>query len=154
MENLNNNLPGNNDVNKPIPLDDIEEHNPGSGGGVSRAPLNLGSSGQTRAVPQRPRSVQSQRPAVQKNPRPAGVQTTQPVTAHNAPVAQMASFGRITGVKTFFTKLHAGALEFLDEQIKSWLEKNPEIVVKRTNITTGEVTGKKSEPNILITVWY
>ena len=61
---------------------------------------------------------------------------------------------RITGVKTFFTKLHPGALEFLDEQITNWLKNNPGVVVKRTNITTGEVQAKKTEPNVIITVWY
>ncbi len=61
---------------------------------------------------------------------------------------------RITGVKTFFTKLHPGAMEFLDEQINKWLKDNPGIVIKRTDTTTGEVQAKKSEPNIIITVWY
>lgn len=61
---------------------------------------------------------------------------------------------RITGVRTFFTKLHPGALEFLDEQITNWLRNNPGVVVKRTNVTTGEVQAKKTEPNVIITVWY
>jgi hypothetical protein len=61
---------------------------------------------------------------------------------------------RITGVKTFFTKLHPGAMEFLDEQISNWLRRNPGITIKRTNITTGDVQAKKTEPNIIITVWY
>ncbi len=61
---------------------------------------------------------------------------------------------RITHVKTFFTKLHAGSLEFLDQQINHWLKENPDIVIKRTNTTVGEVVAKKSEQNIVITVWY
>jgi hypothetical protein len=64
------------------------------------------------------------------------------------------SSDRITGVRTFFTKLHAGAIEFLDQQITSWLKANPNLSVKRTNVATGEVQGKKTEPNIIITVWY
>lgn len=61
---------------------------------------------------------------------------------------------RITGVKTFFTKLHAGAIEFLDGQITKWLSDNPGITIKRTDTVTGTVTGKKTEPNIIVTVWY
>lgn len=61
---------------------------------------------------------------------------------------------RITGVKTFFSKLHPGALDFLDKQITNWLRNNPGLVIKRTNTTTGEVQAKKAEPNIIITVWY
>lgn len=61
---------------------------------------------------------------------------------------------RITGVKTFFAKLHPGAMDFLDKQIANWLKNNPGLVVKRTNTTTGEVQAKKTEPNIIITVWY
>jgi hypothetical protein len=58
------------------------------------------------------------------------------------------------GVKTFFTKLHAGAIEFLDEQITNWLKDNPGITIKRTNTVTGEIQGTKTEPNIIVTVWY
>jgi hypothetical protein len=61
---------------------------------------------------------------------------------------------RITGVKTFFTKLHPGAMDFLDKQITNWLRNNPGLVIKRTDTTTGEVQAKKTEPNIIITVWY
>ncbi len=70
------------------------------------------------------------------------------------PVKKVVSSQRITGVKTFFTKLHPGAMDFLDKQISNWLKNNPSLVVKRTNITTGEVQAKKTEPNIIITVWY
>ena len=61
---------------------------------------------------------------------------------------------RITGAKTFCTKLHEGSIEFIDERIKDWLAENPGIVVRRTNTVTGTVTGKKSEPNLIVTVWY
>jgi len=70
------------------------------------------------------------------------------------PVKKVVSSQRITGVKTFFTKLHPGAMDFLDKQISNWLKNNPSLVVKRTNITTGEVQAKKTEPNIIVTVWY
>ncbi len=102
---------------------------------VSHSPLNLGSGG-TVEVPKIKAVVQS-----------------------TGAVAKQAdegiiSAGRITSVKTFFTKLHAGAIEFLDEQITKWLKENPDIVIKRTNIVTGEIQGKKVEPNIIMTVWY
>ena len=66
----------------------------------------------------------------------------------------VSSSERITGVKTFFTKLHAGAIEFMEEQINNWLNDNPDITVKQTNTVTGDIVGKKTEPNIIITVWY
>lgn len=71
-----------------------------------------------------------------------------------AQAVQMPGLGRITGIKTFFTKLHPGAINFLDEQITDWLKKNPDIVVKRTNVVTGEIQSKKTDPNIIITIWY
>ena len=74
--------------------------------------------------------------------------------ATKAPVKKAASTSRITGVKTFFTKLHPGAIDFLDEQIAGWLRDNPEIEIKQTNVNTGDVQSKKTEPNIIITVWY
>ena len=94
---------------------------------VSHSPLNLGS-GDTAGVPE--------------------------VESAAKPTKKVASSERITGVKTFFTKLHPGAMDFLDKQISNWLKNNPNLTVKRTNITTGEVQAKKTEPNIIITVWY
>lgn len=67
---------------------------------------------------------------------------------------QVSSPKRIQHVKTFFTKLHAGSIDFLEQQINSWLKENPGIVIKRTNTTVGNVVAKKTEPNLIITVWY
>jgi len=94
---------------------------------VSHSPLNLGG-GSTAEAPE--------------------------VEPGTRPEKEVASSERITGVKTFFTKLHPGAMDFLDKQISSWLKNNRSLVVKRTNITTGEVQAKKTEPNIIITIWY
>ncbi|MCK4913095.1 MAG: hypothetical protein KAS69_00670 [Planctomycetes bacterium] len=77
-----------------------------------------------------------------------------PKLQKKAAVAAVASQERITGVRTFFTKLHAGAIEFLDGQITEWLKNNPKVVIKRTNTATGEIQGKKTEPSIVVTVWY
>ena len=103
---------------------------------VSRAPLNLGKGVTTPAPPAAPKAPVA-RPAA---PKP-------PVAA--APVGD-----RITTCRTFFTKLHPGAIKFLEEQITSWLKENPGIVIKRTDVTTGEITEKKAEPSLIILVWY
>ncbi len=127
MDNINNvKHTGDENLGRPIPL--------GGDSGqmkVSHSPLNLGGGS----------AVEAPKPAIQK---PAAVK---PANSHGPT-------GRITGVKTFFTKLHAGAMEFLDEQITKWLHENPGIQIKFTNTTTGEVQGKKNEPNIIIHVWY
>ncbi len=152
MDNLgNNSTPGNN-VEKPIPFDNGEKPmppgNPAPAPSVSRAPLNLGGAGKPAAAP--PTPVATPAPAPAPAPRPAA-----PVPVRRTvPEAPVPSGGRITGVKTFFTKLHPGALEFMDEQIGGWLKEHPEIHIKHTNITTGEVQAKKTEPNIIITLWY
>jgi len=142
MDNLgNNNHLGSND--QPIPFDDVDKPIPLGNGpsndspGVSRAPLNLGGGGGQPA------------PAPKPTPR---IVTSTPIA--KKPTTAIASGARITGIKTFFTKLHPGALEFLDEQINGWLAKNPQVNIKHTNITTGQVQAKKTEPNIIITVWY
>jgi hypothetical protein len=143
MDNLGGSkLPGNKDLDKPIPLaDDLDKPIPLDGGDTGRtsvlhSPLNLG--GSSTAGVAKPAPV---KPTVAK-----------PVMAQ--PGEKAVSTDRITGIKTFFTKLHPGAMEFLDGQINDWLKANPGIVIKRTNIATGEVQAKKTEPNIIITVWY
>jgi hypothetical protein len=118
------------DLNEPIPFD-----NDTSGASVSHSPLDLGGGGKTEA------------PKIERPTQPAGA-------AAKKPAEKINSAERITGVKTFFTKLHPGAIDFLDEQITKWLKDNPAISIKRTNTVTGEIQGKKTEPNIVITVWY
>ncbi len=152
MDNLNLNnpagprpihpTPSSDDLNKPIPLADPDKPIPLDLGpapapktNVSHAPLNLGGP----AAP-----AQAAKPAMPQMPRPVA----------QRPAARVVSTDRITGVKTFFTKLHPGALQFLDEQITDWLKQNPGISIKRTDMTTGEVQAKKTEPNIIITIWY
>lgn len=131
-QNLNKPISSRDDPEKAIPFDDS---NPG-GTSVSRSPLNLGGGGSAQAP-----NTGASKPAASK-----------PVASKPAQAA--ASSGRITGVKTFFTKLHPGAIEFLDEQITGWLKANPGIVIKQTDAITGEIQAKKTEPNIIITVWY
>ncbi|MHC4105740.1 MAG: hypothetical protein ACYSR9_12430 [Planctomycetota bacterium] len=126
-QNLNDPIPLDQDFDKPIPLEDISI----GGGGVSHAPLDLGGSSPVEMP-----KIEVPKPAAQQ------------------PVEKIASGDRITGVKTFFTKLHPGAINFLDEQITKWLAENPDVVIKRTNIITGEIQAKKTDPNIIITVWF
>ncbi len=143
MDNVgNSHLPGNDSLDKPIPFDDgLNKQTPlGSGPvsgspGVSRAPLNLGG-GSSTATP---------------TPVP---KTTPSTPIARKPAERVVSAERISAVKTFFTKLHPGALQFLDDQINGWLKDNPDVHVKHTNITTGDVQAKKTEPNIIVTVWY
>ena len=134
-QNLNNPIPLNNDPDKPIPLSSVGA----SESGVSHSPLDLGGS---RAV-----EIPKSEAPKQEAPKQV-VQQPKPTTGSTG------SAERITGVKTFFTKLHPGAVNFLDEQITEWLKKNPDISIKRTNVVVGELQAKKTEPNILITIWY
>jgi len=115
---------------KPIPFDDSDAEPPS----VSHSPLNLGSD---------TIDISDAGPVEKVSP-----------AAESAPSGKFKSTDRITGVKTFYAKLHPGAIAFLDEQITNWLKANPEVVVKRTNVATGDVLGKKTEPNLIVTIWY
>jgi len=133
------------DLNEPIPLDGpipFENIGPGESG-VSHAPLDLG--GGTAQAPK----AAAPKPVAKPVAKPAASVLTGGESSE-----KLVSGDRIVGMKTFYTKLHAGAITFLEEQIARWLKGNPSVVVKRTNVVTGPVTGKKVEPNIIITVWY
>lgn len=133
MDNLNVNKPASEkDPNESIPWDDNT--------GVSHSPLNLGGSGL---------NLGSSKPSVPPPPPPVTSPTIKKVGAK-----MVSSQDRVTGMKTFFAKLHVGSMEFIDEQISSWLKENPGIVIKHTNTTTGMVVSKVTEPNLIITVWY
>ncbi len=121
---------------------------PGNPAGVSRAPLNLGGAA---ATPGAPAAARAPAPVAAKA---AGVPAARPVPPRPIAGPGLAAGGRITACKTFFTKLHPGAMHFLDEQVAKWLAENPNIVIKSTNVFQGEITEKKIEPNIVIVVWY
>jgi DNA-binding Lrp family transcriptional regulator len=135
MDDLNKNkMAAGGDPNAPIPLEeDISIAN------VSHSPLNLGGG----SVAEVPKVKPATKPEIPKPSAPVA-----------KPPEKTATAERITGVKTFFAKLHVGAVEFLDEQITNWLKSNPDITVKQTNTVVGELQGKKTEPNIIITIWY
>ena len=130
-ENFDAPTPFDGDLDRPIPFDDDDK----SETGITHAPLTLGGSGPVET------------PKVEAAP-----QLTRPV--EKKPQEKIVSSDRITGIKTFFTKLHPGAMQFLDEQIGKWLKENPGVTIKRTNVVVGEIQAKKTEPNILITIWY
>ncbi len=134
MDNLNSdkNAPNEN-PDAPIPFDDSDDDMNNTN--VSHSPLHLGGGGSSNA-PKVESAAEAAKPVGKK------------------PTDKIASSDRITGVKTFFTKLHAGAIDFLDGQITNWLNDNPGITIKRTNTATGDVAGKKVEPSIIVTVWY
>ncbi len=145
MDDFGNNNFSNQNLNDPISTEDKLDKSTPLGGddtgetSVSHSPLNLGGSGTAPA-----HKIEATKPTAKK--------PTQQMVSSD-PSASL-SAGRITGVKTFFTKLHPGAMEFLDEQIAKWLKENPSIVIQQANTTTGEIQGKKTESNIIITVWY
>jgi hypothetical protein len=124
MDELGKEGQGGQDMDKPIPFDEGKLE-------VSHAPLNLGGGAGGAAE-----AAGEERPIVKD--------TSKKVSWPD----------RITGCKTFYAKLHAGALEFLDEQVSSWLRDNPGVSIKMTNTIVGDVQGKKTEPNIVVTVWY
>ncbi len=127
-----------------IPFDDSDG---GPKTEISHAPLNLGG-----AVGSAPAPAAKPTPKPASAPMPAAAMP-KPAAKQQAPVSAAAA-GRITGVKIFFTKLHTGAMDFLSEQITDWLASNPNVVIKHTNIAVGEVAAKKTEPNLIVTVWY
>ena len=129
MDNFDISNSGNEELNKPAKPISFKDDNMSSGG-VSHSPLDLGGNS-TAGAASSPMKLIAKKSAKKTVPP-----------------------DRITGVKTFFTKLHAGALEFLDGQITNWLKENPDIAIKLTNTATGMVIGKKAEPNIIITIWY
>ncbi len=148
MDNVGSNGPQPRPDKEPIPLaggpekTPSTENKPGNGPApVSRAPLNLGSSA-AAATP----AASTAGPVAARAPVP------RPMPPR--PMVAAGTSDRITGCKTFFTKLHPGAIDFLDEQINQWLKDNPNVLIKMTNTSVGEVQGKKTEANILMTVWY
>ena len=59
-----------------------------------------------------------------------------------------------TRVRTFHTRLSNNAMAFLDEQVNEWVDENPDIEVKFSTSAVGMVEGKKTEPHLIINVWY
>ena len=140
MDNFDLNAPGSEEPDKPIPFDDKPIP-------FDNKPVPFGDSDPPRANISQPPLKLTNEPAsnIPKIETPGTVKKS---------TEKIVSAERITGVKTFFTKLHVGSIDFLNGQINDWLKENPGVVIKRTDSVTGMVAGKKTEPNIIITVWY
>jgi hypothetical protein len=56
--------------------------------------------------------------------------------------------------RIFHAKLNDGALQFVQDQINDWIDKNPEVDIKHLGTNVGVVEGKNSEPHLIITMFY
>ncbi len=157
-------FPDNETPKEPIPFDDSEDGAAGTGEtNVSHTPLDLSGLDTPKTQEAGPLGDMDSMELEEPNRRQASGYASGPDTVATSPVStapqppgtsQIVSGGRITGMKIFFTKLQAGSMDFMEEQIKNWLAKNPNVVVKCTNVISGPVVSKKTEPNIIITIWY
>jgi len=59
-----------------------------------------------------------------------------------------------TRCRSFHSKLTDSALEYMNEQINEWLDKNDAITVKFANSTIGLFEGKHAEAHIIVTLFY
>ncbi len=59
-----------------------------------------------------------------------------------------------TRCRTFHSKLSQAALEFMDNQINEWLDKQGNVTVKFVTSTIGIFEGKHAEPNLFMTLFY
>lgn len=130
-----------------------------SNGAVSRKPLNLGGGAAPPPAPKAAAPPKVGTPA----PAPAAKPAPSPKISYTGPAEEPKSKAagafhsegsKITSVKTFFTKLHHGSVQFMDEQISEWLKSNPGVEIKQTNVCVGDVVAKKTEPNIIVMIWY
>jgi len=128
MDNLN--------TNKPTPSGPANTNKVN----ISNSPLDLGAS--------RPVEVNK---IPKPQPQPVAVPAVKmPITSS----VQSVPTGKISGVKTIYTKLHAGSLDFLDGLINEWIKENPTKEIKIVQTTVGEIQGKKTEANIIVSIWY
>jgi len=57
-------------------------------------------------------------------------------------------------VRTFHGRLSDQGLEYLDNAINDWLDKNPDIELKNVTSTVGLFDGKIKEPALILNLWY
>ena len=58
-----------------------------------------------------------------------------------------------TRCKTFHAALSESSIEYMDDNIDEWIDKHPGVEVKFTNTVIAPM-GKRSEPHLIVTVWY
>lgn len=68
-----------------------------------------------------------------------------PLTALNEPP---------TRIRTFHSKLTPAALAHMDELINEWIDKHPNVFIKKTNTTVGPFEAKHVEPHLIVTIFY
>ena len=59
-----------------------------------------------------------------------------------------------TRCRTFHAKLSEGAVGYLNEQLNTWTDVNPDVNIKFATSTIGIFEGKHSDPHLIITVFY
>jgi len=58
-----------------------------------------------------------------------------------------------TRCRMFHSKIAIASLEFMENQINEWLDRN-QIEIKHVGHVIGTMEGKRPEPNLLVMVWY
>lgn len=58
-----------------------------------------------------------------------------------------------TRCKVFHSRIADGPITYMEEQINEWLDNN-DVEVKYVSQTVGVWEGKKSEPNLIVSLWY
>ncbi|MFQ5489539.1 MAG: hypothetical protein ACE5GE_02355 [Phycisphaerae bacterium] len=56
--------------------------------------------------------------------------------------------------RTFHTKLNEGAVSFMQDQINSWADQDPNIRIKFASSAIGIFEGKHADPHLILTVFY
>lgn len=59
-----------------------------------------------------------------------------------------------TRCRSFHAKLSEGALDFMNNQVNSWVDSDPNVVIKFATSTIGVFEGKHAEPHLILTVFY
>ena len=60
-----------------------------------------------------------------------------------------------TRIRTFHVRLSESAMQFLDDHINEWMDKNPDVEVKLVCTCIGAFEGKRgTEQNLIMNVWY
>ncbi len=59
-----------------------------------------------------------------------------------------------TRCRTFHCKLSEEGCRHLDQQINEWVDMNPEVEIKYCTSTVGNWTGKHTEPNLIVNIFY
>ncbi len=59
-----------------------------------------------------------------------------------------------TRCRTFHAKLNEGAVAYMNEQLNSWADSDPEVTIKFATSTIGLFESKHPDPHVIITVFY